>query len=140
MVLRLVITPFWAVTKSQRREVSNVLSETIIASCEHSGLRTLGAFPHVRGEVRLEGVARPRTAVIGAPVTGAVAAGAVFPAVTTPVCGPRARVNPAWVLGQKPFSQVDHVQKTVRKHNNYMTRVIANGGDAMGPHRRRVPV
>jgi hypothetical protein len=139
MVLRLVLTPFWAVTKSQRREVSNVLSETIIASCERFGLRTPGAFPHVRGEVRLEGVARPRTAVIGVPVTGAVAAGAVFTAVAS-VSGPRTRVNPAWVLGQKPFSQVDHVRKTVRKHNNYMTRVIANGGDAMGPHRRRVPV
>jgi len=116
-----------------------VLSETIIASCDRIGLRTPGAFPHVRGEVRLEGVAGPSTAVTGAPATGAVAVGAVFSAAA-PVSGPRKRVNPAWVLGQTPFSQVDHVQKSVRKHNNYMTRVIANGGDAMGPHRRRVPV
>jgi hypothetical protein len=57
-----------------------------------------------------------------------------------PVFGPRQRVNPAWVLGQKPFSQAVHAQKTVRKHNIYMTRVLANGGDAVGPHRRRVPV
>ena len=126
-----------------------MLSETIIASCDRIGLRTPGAFPHVRGEVRLEGVAGPSTAVTGAPATGAVAvgavavgavaAGAVFSAAA-PVSGPRKRVNPAWVLGQTPFSRVDHVQKSVRKHNNYMTRVIANGGDAMGPHRRRVPV
>ena len=53
---------------------------------------------------------------------------------------PRKRVNPARALGQTPFSQVDHVQKTVRKQNIYMTLAIANGGDVMGPHRRRVPV
>jgi hypothetical protein len=68
-----------------------------------------------------------------------MAAGAVFCAAA-PVCSARKWQNPAWVPGQTPFSQVAHVQKTVLKHNIYMTRVLANGGDATGPHRRRVPV
>jgi hypothetical protein len=115
-----------------------VLTDTNIASSGRFGLRTPGAFPHVRGEVRLEGLARPRMAVTGVPGTGAGAAG-VFSAVA-PLCSARKRMNPAWVPGQTPFSQVVHVQKTVLKHNIYMTRVLANGGDATGPHRRRVPV
>ncbi len=121
-----------------------MLTETVIASCDRFGLRTPGAFPHVRGEVRLEGVAGPSAAVTGAPATGAITAGATTAgagfSAATPASGPRKRVNPARALGQTPFSQVDHVQKTVRKQNIYMTLAIANGGDVMGPHRRRVPV
>jgi hypothetical protein len=116
-----------------------VVAETNIASSGRIGLRAPGAFPHVRGEVGLEGLARPRMAVTGMPGTGAVAAGAVFRAAALG-CSARTWQSPAWVPGQTPFSQVAHVQKTVRKHNIYMTRVLANGGDATGPHRRRVPV
>jgi hypothetical protein len=115
-----------------------MLTETITASSGRSGLCAPGAFPHVRGEVRLEGVTGPRMAVTGGLGTGAAAAGAAFSA-GAPVNSPRKRVNPAWVLVKTPFSQ-PHVQKTVLTHNIYMTRVLANGGDATGPHRRRVPV
>ncbi len=112
-----------------------MLTETNIASRGGIGQRVPGAFPHVQGEVRLESVTGPRVAVTRAWVTGAMAAGATFSAVA-PIAGARKRVNPAWGPGQTPVSPVAHA----RKHDIYMTRVTANGGDAMGPHRRRVPV
>jgi hypothetical protein len=115
-----------------------MLTETITARSGRHGLCAPGAFPHVRGDVRLEGSTGPRMTVTGTPGTGIPAAGAVFSAAA-PVNSARKRVNPAWLLAKAPFSQA-HVQKTVRTHNIYMTRVLANGGDAMGPHRRRVPV
>jgi hypothetical protein len=115
-----------------------VLTETNIALSGRFGLRTKGAFPHVRGDVRLEGVTGPFVAAASAPAAGAVTAGAVFPAAV-PASGARPQVNSAWLPGKAPFSQVVHAQKTVRKHNIYMTRVLVNGGDATGPHRWRVP-
>ncbi len=116
-----------------------MLTETMIASRDGFGLRTMGAFPHVRGEVCLEGGTGLIATVTAARVTGAVTAGAVASA-GAPAFSARKRVSPAWALGQAPFGQVASAQKTVRTHDIYMTRVIANGEGALGPHRRRTPV
>lgn len=74
------------------------------------------------------------TGVASTVVASTVVANAVV-AAGVPAANVREHVNAA------PFSTPSALgQATVRKQNTYMTRFIANGGDAPGPHRWRVPV
>ncbi|HKB29540.1 MAG TPA: hypothetical protein VKD26_01755 [Streptosporangiaceae bacterium] len=120
------------------------MNVTIAAPRGAFGMRTAGAFPRAKGGVCLEGIVGTGTDT-GVPVVHAVTLGAVGPAAG-PVFVMRKRVAPAvWRAGQalsgQPLSGSAVLDRmTVRTHYNYTTRVIANGDDAPGPHRRRVPV
>jgi len=121
-----------------------VVTEVFTASRGVVGLPTLGAFSDVSGELRARGVgvitvgtgapAGASTVVASTVVASTVVANAVV-AAGVPAANVREHVNAA------PFSTPSALgQATVRKQNTYMTRFIANGGDAPGPHRWRVPV
>ena len=131
-----------------------MVTEVFTASRGVVGLPTLGAFSHVSGELRPRGVGVitvgtgapagastgvastvvASTGVASTVVASTVVANAVV-AAGVPAANVREHVNAA------PFSTPSALgQATVRKQNTYMTRFIANGGDAPGPHRWRVPV
>jgi hypothetical protein len=110
------------------------MNVTIAAPRGVFGMRSPGAFPRVTGGVCLDGVNGTVTGT-GVPSSHAVApaAGSAF--------GMRKRVAAAvWRAGQPFSAQTLLGHASVRTQYNYTTRVIANGDDAPGPHRRRVPV
>ncbi len=115
------------------------MTRTTAASRGVFGMRAPGAFSHVLGGVCPEGIVGTITDGIGAPVSRAVTASAVVPAAV-PLFSVRERVNVVPALGQPLYGQAAIGHTAVRKPYNYMTLVIADGGDAAGPHRRRAPV
>jgi hypothetical protein len=134
--------------------VFNVVTETFAAPRSVVGLPTPDAFSHVRGEMSPAGAASTSTVGTGAPVAGARVAGVAAAnavvanavvanavvAAGVRVVNVRTRVNAVAFTAQPALGQLTPVDVTVRKHNTYMTRFIAGGGDAPGPHRWRVPV
>jgi hypothetical protein len=120
------------------------MNQTIAASHGYFGVPTLGAFWRVPGAVRPEGVVGTVADSTGTTVAHAVTAKPVVSAAV-PGLGGRKRVSAVSAtgqpsLGQPPFGQRAFGHTAVRKQYIYMTRVVANGDDAPGPHRWRVPV
>ncbi len=146
-----------------------MVTESLAAPRGVVELPTPGAFSHVRGGMCPAGAAGTSTVNTGAPVAGAVAANAAVAnavvanavvanaavanaavAAGVPAANVREQVNTVpftaprtlgrATLGRATLGQTTSVHVTVRRRNTYMTRFIANGGDAPGPHRWRVPV
>jgi hypothetical protein len=91
----------------------------------------------------------PRSGVTDSIAASAlVASGSSEPTAGLPAFAVRKRAKCAWsavspvsvVLGQQTIrTQTIRTQRIYTQHI-YMTYVTANGDDALGPHRRRVPV